>query len=158
MATTPPSDVRDYFGNLLKPPVRAEVTEPSSDFEQLLHMHNVSIYKDTKTGKNIMFVHAMRPHYLNGSLYADMAVESAENFCRNPERNIGGNYCFYTHQFVIKTISPTWPTELIFFCFWLNRRMVPAIGISETVRNPTKLEKTLRNLRPNNLKNLQPIR
>lgn len=31
------------------------------------------------------------PHeLLNNSLYADMSVEDAQNFCRNPSRNLAG--------------------------------------------------------------------
>lgn len=92
----PPSqETRDFFGNILKPGPHPEVKRPSSDFEYLMNMHNISIYKDTKSGKNIMLVHGIRDEYMNDSLYADMSVENAENFCRNPERNLGGNTATY---------------------------------------------------------------
>lgn len=84
----PSSDARDYFSRMFKP--RVQPNGPSSDFEHLLNMHNITIYKDVKSGKDIMFVHVVRPQYMNDSLYADMAVAAAENYCRNPDRNIGG--------------------------------------------------------------------
>lgn len=36
--------------------------------------------------------HQVDSEYLNGSLYADMSVELASNFCRNPSRTIAGKY------------------------------------------------------------------
>lgn len=88
----PSAEMRNYFGAMIRPPNQnPAVKRPSSDFEHLLNMHNISIYKDTKSGKDIMLVHGVREEYMNDSLYADMSVGNAENFCRNPGRNMGGN-------------------------------------------------------------------
>lgn len=80
------------------------VNRPSSDFEHLLNMHNITIYKDVTSGKDIMFVHPIRHEYLNDSLYADMALVAAENFCRNPGRNLAGSFCY--------TLDPMVPLEV----------------------------------------------
>lgn len=89
----PSPDAKNIFSKMFRP--RIQPNRPSSDFEHLLNMHNITIYKDLKSGKDIMFVHAIRPEYMNDSLYADMAVAAAENYCRNPARNIGGKH-FYS--------------------------------------------------------------
>lgn len=39
---------------------------------------------------NVIQYHEVDPQFLNGSLYADMSAEVAENFCRNPSRTIAG--------------------------------------------------------------------
>lgn len=42
--------------------------------------------------------HQVNPKYLNGSLFADQDPIKAENFCRDPNRNISGPWCYTTDQ------------------------------------------------------------
>lgn len=87
-STTPAQGLKNFLQNYLKP--KAKIKQQKSEYEQLLAMHNISISKDNNTGRNIIFVHPVLQKYLNDSLYADLAVINAENFCRNPSRNVAG--------------------------------------------------------------------
>lgn len=52
---------------------------------------NFSFDNETLNASEPVYWHKVPRELLNNSLYADMSVEDAQNFCRNPSRNLAGN-------------------------------------------------------------------
>ncbi|XP_044747141.1 uncharacterized protein LOC123308512 [Coccinella septempunctata] len=52
---------------------------------------------------SLSYVHMHDQRYLNDSLFADLKIEDANNYCRNPSRNPIGSWCY--------TIDPNVPQE-----------------------------------------------
>lgn len=55
------------------------------------------------TNTTTEYVHETEFDLLNGTLYADMSAEAAENYCRNPSRNLAGfSLCNVFIEFIIR--------------------------------------------------------
>lgn len=58
---------------------------------------NLSSHSGFKAVKSIHFVNQA---YLNDSLYPERSVRDANNYCRDPSRNIAGTWCYTTDPLV----------------------------------------------------------
>ncbi|KAL3288358.1 hypothetical protein HHI36_002806 [Cryptolaemus montrouzieri] len=75
-----------------------------NDYTGMQNFSRSRRYCETWYGPTQIHPHALQ--YLNASLFPDLKMEDANNFCRNPSRNPAGSWCY--------TIDPSVPEDSCF--------------------------------------------